>query len=98
MSVIRKAIDVVWEELYSPITQGQRNYLLGLLEDINEYDEKRHRNLPTIIVKKDYKDYSMKYKPEDYSISDTGFYGLCYEDVENYKEKWGEVLCVKLEK
>jgi len=29
----------------------------------------------------------MKYKPEDYSISDTGFYGLDDGDIENYKEK-----------
>ena len=29
----------------------------------------------------------MKYKPEDYSISDTGFYGLEDDGVENYKEK-----------
>ena len=29
----------------------------------------------------------MKYKPEDYSISDTGFYGFCDGDMENYKEK-----------
>ena len=29
----------------------------------------------------------MKYKPEDYSIVDSGFYGLADEDIENYKEK-----------
>lgn len=29
----------------------------------------------------------VKYKPEDYSISDTGFYGLDDADIENYKEK-----------
>lgn len=29
----------------------------------------------------------MKYKLEDYSISDCGFYGLADEDIENYKEK-----------
>lgn len=29
----------------------------------------------------------MKYKSEDYSISDTGFYGLDDGDIENYKEK-----------
>jgi len=29
----------------------------------------------------------MKYKPEDYSIRDTGFYGLEDDGVENYKEK-----------
>jgi len=29
----------------------------------------------------------MKYKPEDYSISETGFYGVYDEDIENYKEK-----------
>lgn len=28
----------------------------------------------------------MKYKPEDYSIVDSGFYGLANE-VDNYKEK-----------
>lgn len=29
----------------------------------------------------------MKYKPEDYSISESGFYGIGEEDIENYKEK-----------
>ena len=29
----------------------------------------------------------MKYKPEEYSIRDTRFYGLEDEGVENYKEK-----------
>ena len=29
----------------------------------------------------------MKYKPEYYSIQDTGFYGLADDGVENYKEK-----------
>lgn len=30
----------------------------------------------------------MKYKPEDYSIRDSGFYGFSYEeDIQNYKEK-----------
>ena len=29
----------------------------------------------------------MKYKPEYYSIEDTGFYGLADDGVENYKEK-----------
>jgi len=29
----------------------------------------------------------LKYKPEDYSITDTGFYSLNDEDIENYKEK-----------
>ena len=29
----------------------------------------------------------MKYKLEEYSISDTGFYGLDDEDIKNYKEK-----------
>ena len=28
----------------------------------------------------------MKYKPEDYSISDTGFYGFDDGDIEHYKE------------
>jgi hypothetical protein len=38
----------------------------------------------------------MKYKPEDYSISDTGFYGLDDGDIENYKEKL--VKCRKVHK
>ena len=29
----------------------------------------------------------MKYKPEDYSIADTGFYGLADEDIDHYQEK-----------
>lgn len=29
----------------------------------------------------------MKYKPEDYSITDTGLYSLADENIENYKEK-----------
>jgi len=29
----------------------------------------------------------MKYKPEDYSIADTGFYGLADEDINHYQEK-----------
>jgi hypothetical protein len=29
----------------------------------------------------------MKYKPEEYSISDTGFYGLDDGEIENYQEK-----------
>lgn len=29
----------------------------------------------------------MKYKPEEYSITDSGFYGINDGDVENYKEK-----------
>ncbi len=38
----------------------------------------------------------MKYKPEDYSIVDSGFYGLANEDVDNYKEKL--VRCRKIHK
>ena len=38
----------------------------------------------------------MKYKPEDYSIVDSGFYGLADEDVDNYKEKL--VRCRKIHK
>ena len=37
----------------------------------------------------------MKYKPEDYSIVDSGFYGLADEDVDNYKEKL--VRCRKIQ-
>ena len=29
----------------------------------------------------------MKYKPEDYSVKDTGFYGFDDDEIENYKEK-----------
>ena len=29
----------------------------------------------------------MKYKKEDYNISESGFYGLCDEDIQCYKEK-----------
>ena len=29
----------------------------------------------------------MKYKPEDYSIADSGIYGLGDEDLDNYTEK-----------
>jgi len=29
----------------------------------------------------------MKYKPEDYNITDAGFYGLDDGDIENYEEK-----------
>lgn len=29
----------------------------------------------------------MKYKPEDYSLNDTGFYGFDDTEIENYKEK-----------
>lgn len=38
----------------------------------------------------------MKYKPEDYSIVDSNFYGLADEDVDNYKEKL--VKCRKAHK
>ena len=38
----------------------------------------------------------MKYKPEDYSISDTGFYGLDDGNIEHYEEKL--VKCRKLHK
>ncbi len=38
----------------------------------------------------------MKYKPEDYSIVNSGFYGLPDEDVDNYKEKL--VRCRKIHK
>lgn len=29
----------------------------------------------------------MKYKPEDYSISNSEFYGICDDDIQNYNEK-----------
>jgi hypothetical protein len=45
---------------------------------------------------KDWRVKNMKYKPEEYSIRDTGFYGLGDEDIENYKEKL--VKCRKLHK
>ena len=58
--MVIKAVDIVWEELYSPITEGQRCHLEYLIRETQEYDKGYRYNLPAIIVKKDYKQLKQK--------------------------------------